>query len=149
MYSAIQPGSFSLFIRCVLLLSNTCVIHVNPSSFTMPCKHDRQMLQPSNDPEQTGYHQSSEVQRARAASLENDPNLSNDNYPGPLVLPNDEISSDRRHPLQSLTEWNKLLTPSTLPCKRRMIYVSGRSGFTKDCPPLRQFDGCQEETRPK
>ncbi|KAG9688615.1 hypothetical protein KCU95_g10145, partial [Aureobasidium melanogenum] len=97
------------------------------------------MLEPSKVAEQTGYHRPSKAQRARAAGLKDDSTFKDEDYPAPLVLPNDELDSDPKYPLQSVTEWQNLLTPKILPYKRKKIYVAGPPGFTKDCPPLQKI----------
>ncbi|KAH0365383.1 hypothetical protein KCU65_g6096, partial [Aureobasidium melanogenum] len=105
----------------------------------MSCKHDNQILQPSKVAELTGYKRTSKAQRAKAAGLKNNSTVKDDDYPAPLVLPNDETDSDPNYPPQSLTEWQELLTPKNLPLKRKKIYVAAPPGCTKECPPLRKM----------
>ncbi|KAH0353206.1 hypothetical protein KCU83_g3344, partial [Aureobasidium melanogenum] len=96
------------------------------------------MLEPSRVAIQTGYHRPNKAQRARAAGLKDDSTFNDEDYPAPLVLPDDEIDSNPKYPLQSLVGWQKLLTPKNLPSKRKQIYVAAPPGFTKDCPPLQK-----------
>ncbi|KAH0380366.1 hypothetical protein KCU92_g7638, partial [Aureobasidium melanogenum] len=105
----------------------------------MSCKHDNQTCEPSRVAIQTVFHRPNKAQRARAAGLKYDSTYHDEDYPAPLVLPNDEIDSDPRYPLQGVAEWQELLTPKNLPLKRKKIYVAAPPGFTKDCPPLQKI----------
>ncbi|KAG9943722.1 hypothetical protein KCU85_g8492, partial [Aureobasidium melanogenum] len=105
----------------------------------MSCNHANQIFEPSTVAGNTGYHQPSKFQRAKAANFQNDSTFNDEDYPAPLVLPNDEIDSDPNYPPQNLAEWQKLLTPKNLPLKRKKIYVAAPPGRTKECPPLHKM----------
>ncbi|KAH0337245.1 hypothetical protein KCU74_g1692, partial [Aureobasidium melanogenum] len=106
------------------------------AKFTMSCNHANQILEPSEVAEHTGYTRPSKTQRVKAANLKNDSTFSDEDYPAPLVLLNDEIDSDPNYPPQNFAEWQKLLSPKNLPLKRKKIYVAAPPGRTKECPPL-------------
>ncbi|CAD0092381.1 unnamed protein product [Aureobasidium mustum] len=102
----------------------------------MTCNHSNHLFKPSIVAEYTGYLRPSKPQRAKAAGYSDDSNFNDDDFPAPLVLPNDEIDSDPKYPAQTLSEWKQLLTPSILPYKRKKIFVAAPPGFTKECPEL-------------
>lgn len=97
----------------------------------MSCKHERQMLQPSRVAQQTGYRRPNRLERAKAAGLIDVSLFEDADYPAPLVLPNDEIDFDPDYPPQSFSDWQKHITPKSLPFKRKKIYLVPPPGWTE------------------
>ncbi|THZ05963.1 hypothetical protein D6C95_02614 [Aureobasidium pullulans] len=97
----------------------------------MSCKHDRQMLQPSRVAQQIGDRRPNRLKRAKAAGLIDVSLFQDADYPAPLVLPNDEIDFDPDYPPQSLSDWQKHITPKSLPFKRTKIYLVAPPGWTE------------------
>ncbi|THV89413.1 hypothetical protein D6D27_06491 [Aureobasidium pullulans] len=90
-----------------------------------------QMLQPSRVAQQTGYRRPNRLERAKAAGLIDVSLFEDADYPAPLVLPNDEIDFDPDYPPQSFSDWQKHITPKSLPFKRTKIYLVPPPGWTE------------------
>ncbi|CAC9889508.1 unnamed protein product [Aureobasidium pullulans] len=97
----------------------------------MSCKHEKQMLQPSRVAQHTGYRRSNRLERAKAAGVVDVSLFEDADFPGPLVLPNDEIDLDPDYPPQSFSDWQKLITPKSLPFKRKKIYLVPPPAWTE------------------
>ncbi|THV84004.1 hypothetical protein D6D29_03448 [Aureobasidium pullulans] len=90
-----------------------------------------QMLQPSRVAQQIGYRRPNRLERAKAAGLIDVSLFEDADYPAPLVLPNDEIDFHPDYPPQSLSDWQKHITPKSLPIKRTKIYLVPPPGWTE------------------
>ncbi|KAL2026922.1 hypothetical protein VTO58DRAFT_111013 [Aureobasidium pullulans] len=97
----------------------------------MSCKHEKQMLQPSRAAQHTGYRRSNRLERAKAAGVVDVSLFEDADFPGPLVLPNDEIDLDPDYPPQSFSDWQKLITPKSLPFKRKKVYLVPPPAWTE------------------
>ncbi|THX77329.1 hypothetical protein D6D04_06386 [Aureobasidium pullulans] len=102
----------------------------------MSCKHEKQMLQPSRVAQHTSYRRSNRLERAKAAGVFDVSLFEDANFPGPLVLPNDEIDLDPDYPPQSFSDWQKHITPKSLPFKRTKIYLVPPPGWTEKASHL-------------
>ncbi|THZ80695.1 hypothetical protein D6C84_07223 [Aureobasidium pullulans] len=71
------------------------------------------------------------LERAKAAGLIDVSLFEDADYPEPLVLPNDEIDFDPDYPPQSFSDWQKHITPKSLPFKRTKIYLVPPPGWTE------------------
>lgn len=89
------------------------------------------MLQPSRVAQQTGYRRPNRLESAKAAGLIDVSLFEDADYPAPLVLPNDEIDFDPEYPPQSFSDWQKHITPMSLPFKRTKIYLVPPPGWTE------------------
>lgn len=89
------------------------------------------MLQPSRVAQYTGYRRSNRLERAKAAGVFDVSLFEDADFPGPLVLPNDEIDLDPDYPPQSFPDWQKLITPKSLPFKRKKIYLVPPPAWTE------------------
>ncbi|TIA14717.1 hypothetical protein D6C80_05540 [Aureobasidium pullulans] len=90
-----------------------------------------QMLQPSRVAQQTGYRRPNRLESAKAAGLIDVSLFEDADYPAPLVLPNDEADFDPDYPPQSFSDWQKHITPKSLPFKRTKIYLVAPPGWTE------------------
>ncbi|CAD0084596.1 unnamed protein product [Aureobasidium vineae] len=106
------------------------------------------MLEPSRVAEETGYERPDKQQRALAAGFADTSAFEDNDFPGPLVLPNDAIDSDPKYPLQSFADWKKLITPTAAPLQRKKIYIAAPPGRTKHCPRLYEMQWPHKDHSP-
>lgn len=102
----------------------------------MPCKHDQLQLSPSQFAELAGYEQPDATTR-KAAEASGKPlqnkTRSRAKFPGPLVLPHDDLNYDPDCPSQSFQTWlseeerNMLTIPT-----RKILYIAQVPSITND-----------------
>lgn len=88
------------------------------------CQHNEILLLPSPHAATAGYRRPTSKQRRKAAelpitALENDEQT----FPGPLVLPGDDLALDPKYPAQSVRSWLKDKDRNEVTDERRTIYV--------------------------
>ena len=90
-------------------------------SFT--CAHKTLTFKPSAHANEAGYHRPSSQQRATAASLKKGERIDETAFPGPLVLPKDDLAWDPKWPAQSLRSWIREKDRNEVTPERKTIFV--------------------------
>ena len=88
------------------------------------CAHRDLMSGPSGYAEQVGYVRPSAEQRAKAAGLKQGQQVAEDSFPGPLVLPNDDLDLDPKWPPQSVRSWVREKERNEVTDDRRTLYIA-------------------------
>src|SRR5271156_823325 len=92
------------------------------------CNHESIYLTPSPFARSVGFTQPSAQQLFNAATGKRNrvstENPSPNTFPGPLILPEDELALDPRYPRQSLRSWLNGRTRNEVSKERSKIYVS-------------------------
>ena len=98
------------------------------------CQHQDLCFEPSPHSEQAGYRRPTAQQRATAAgkAKKSATAVSDSTFPGPLLLPGDDLASDPRYPAQSLRSWLREKDRNEVTDARNVIYVAGRLGHAAD-----------------
>lgn len=108
--------------------------HNTPASINPNCGHEMLHFAPSMHATEVGYSRPSEQQRTHAAVTSRSfgrkrKDLSTNEkesvcFPGPLVLPDDDLSLDPKQRGQSLDDWLKLKERNEISAQRNVIYVA-------------------------
>lgn len=102
------------------------------STSSSECTHYSTQFECSRHAAQAGFKRPNTRERFAATKLKSDdlimpgPAPTNDNsdiFPGPLVLPGDEIAEDPEYPSQSLQEWRDEEDRNPVTPNRRTVYV--------------------------
>ena len=104
------------------------------------CQHLDLCFEPSLHAEEVGYGRPTARQRATAVGKAKDgvTGVSDSTFPAPLLLPGDDLSTDPRHPPQSLRSWVREKARNEVTNTRNVIYVAGQPhtaaevGFVRD-----------------
>jgi archaemetzincin len=99
------------------------------------CTHEWQQLDPSPHAAECRFKQISEQKRIAATTLDGrvtgkplgtkESRALTQAFPGPLVLPGDDMSYDPDYPPQSVLAWKRLKERNTVSPERKTIYVAG------------------------
>ena len=92
------------------------------------CQHLDLCFEPSLHAEEVGYGRPTARQRATAVGKAKDgaTGVSDSTFPAPLLLPGDDLSTDPRHPPQSLRSWVREKDRNEVTNTRNVIYVAGQ-----------------------
>ncbi|KAJ5396563.1 hypothetical protein N7509_004676 [Penicillium cosmopolitanum] len=101
------------------------------SASASECSHRSVQFECSRHAAQAGFKRPNMQERLAATKLENDKLLPSpalvkgnpETFPGPLVLPGDEIAEDPEYPPQSLQEWFDEEDRNSVTPSRRTVYV--------------------------
>ena len=88
------------------------------------CAHKDLTLNPSDYAEQVGYVRPSGEQRAKAAGLRRGQQVAESSFPGPLVLPNDDLVLDPKWPPQDVRSWVREKERNEVTDDRRTLYLA-------------------------
>ncbi|KDR81884.1 hypothetical protein GALMADRAFT_240156 [Galerina marginata CBS 339.88] len=119
----------------------------------MACEHASLRFEPSAHAESVGYRRSTTQQRAAAAvsvTRRNKRNssdlddISHSAFPGPLILPNDDLALDPRYPPQSLRSWLRLEERNEVTPKKNAIYVAAPPDIGSDVQFVRSWSNPQK-----
>lgn len=96
---------------------------------TNDCPHASLALEPSEYSSIAGFQWSSAQKRAAAVTTQgkapSNPSVpSQASFPGPLVLPEDDLALDPKYPSQSLRSWIRLKERNKVTEQKRIIYVA-------------------------
>ena len=104
------------------------------------CDHATLRYTASSHANEAGYQQRTQQQRATAAGRKQVQATESDTlFPGPLVLPGDELSCDPRYPPQSLRSWVNLKERNEVNQTRNVLYVASPPGIKADVSYLREW----------
>ena len=103
---------------------------VNKQTF---CAHSTLLLSESPHASEAGFQRRSEQQRATAAGKKkNDSSADAASFPGPLVLPEDDLSSDPKQPAQSLRSFLSNKHRNKVTPEKNVIYVAAPPIISKE-----------------
>lgn len=88
------------------------------------CAHKNLTFSPSDYAEQAGYIRPSNEVRATAAALKRGQQVAESSFPGPLVLPNDDLDWDPKWPPQSLCSWVRAKERNEVTEDRQTLYIA-------------------------
>ncbi|KAG8525835.1 uncharacterized protein KY384_000595 [Bacidia gigantensis] len=104
------------------------------------CKHARISFEPSNHAETVGFHRPQKQQRATAAGLRKGQFIDETSFPGPLVVPGDDLAVDPRWRAQSLRSWKGEKDRNAVTPGRKTIYVAGPPAISDEMRHMRSWD---------
>ncbi|KDR74050.1 hypothetical protein GALMADRAFT_212230 [Galerina marginata CBS 339.88] len=120
----------------------------------MTCEHTLLRFEPSAHAESVGYRRSPTQQRAAAAvsvtrknkkySPDHDNDIPYSAFPGPLILPNDDLALDPRYPPQSLRSWLRLKERNEVTPKKNVIYVAAPPDINSNVQFVRSWSNSQK-----
>ena len=114
------------------------------------CDHAVLRYTASGHANETGHNRRTQQQRAIAAGRKKDEDTTPDTlFPGPLVLPGDELSCDPRYPAQSLSSWVGLKERNEVNRRRNVLYVVGPPGIQPNVKYIREWAHPQGQCPPK
>ncbi|KAL4868555.1 hypothetical protein BDV12DRAFT_209054 [Aspergillus spectabilis] len=100
------------------------------------CSHHSITYTSSPHAAQTKYKQPTQRQRINATKPKPNANLSDpptrtdlDNFPAPLILPEDDLALNPEQPPQSFQKWHDMKTRNKVTPERRTIYILPPPGF--------------------
>ena len=102
------------------------------STKSSTCAHKTLAFEPSAHANEAGYRRPSAQQRATAAGLKKGEGIDETAFPGPLVLPNDDLAWDPKWPAQSLRSWIREKDRNEVTPERKTIYVAAPPKIDKD-----------------
>jgi archaemetzincin len=111
------------------------------------CWHASLWLGPSIYVEQTEYKRPGEAQRIAAATISKErPLLTSESlfnnaqvFPGPLILPGDDLATDPDCPAQDVTEWALDKERNPVTHSRKTIYLVPSPTISKEMAPMRSW----------
>ncbi|KAL6716144.1 hypothetical protein ACLMJK_005710 [Lecanora helva] len=109
----------------------------SPSS---ACSHSLLRYTPSSHADKVRYQSRTEQQLATAAGHKGtEKSISERMFPGPLLLPGDDLSSDPRYPPQSLRSWIALKERNEVTHRRNVIYICGPPAIEPSLQYIREW----------
>ena len=88
------------------------------------CFHRRLTFDPSIYAHEAGYNRPGPQQRATATAQRKGQSLDESGFPGPLVLPNDDLAWDPKWPAQSVRSWSREKDRNKVTAERKTLYIA-------------------------
>ena len=112
------------------------------------CSHETLTINPSSYAHEAGYNRLPPQQRATAAGQKKGQTIDETAFPGPLVLPNDDLAWDLKWPAQSLRSWIREKDRNEVTAERRTLYVAAPPVIEKEVVFMNSWSAPQADSRP-